>query len=78
MRSSSHLASVRYSFFVAGHTYSKANISSYITNDLGGGQEDNIIVTKVNFLGELEFDLLGLNSDMLYNISELTDYTLPE
>ncbi len=57
--------------------YQEGNIT-YIANGMGGGVEDNIIVTYVNNLGLVEFDLLGLNSDSLYEIIELSEYKLPE
>lgn len=64
-----------------------ANVDSYmyhqydnitlIANGMGGGIQDNIIITEVDSLGNLNFKLMGINNDNPFELAKLKEYELP-
>lgn len=56
--------------------YNYGNIT-LIANGMGGGEQDNIIITEVSSTGELNFKLLGINEGQPYELAELEEYELP-
>lgn len=62
---------------VSPFMYYKDDNVRLIASGMGGGQQDNVIVTEVDATGQLNFLLLGLNGEGLREITDLTSYTLP-
>jgi len=62
---------------VTPYMYYKYHNITLIANGVGGGQQDNIIVTEVDEDGGLDFKLLGINQGTPYEIENLKDYKLP-
>lgn len=62
---------------VASYMYYQYENITLIASGMGGGVEDNIIITEVGMDGRLKFSLLGLNGSEPYELGKLEEYELP-
>ena len=56
--------------------YNYSNIT-LIASGMGGGEQDNIIITEVDIEGKLNFKLLGINGEQPVELAGLEEYELP-
>lgn len=74
---------------VTPYAYYQQDNVTLIANGMGGGKEDNIIIVEVNNKGnrnnkrnveeqkKVNYKLLGLNKEELYELTDLEEYELP-
>jgi len=71
----------------AGDMGAKPSVDSYMYHSyknitliaigMGGGIDDNVVVTEVGEEGELRFRLLGISDGSLFDLADLKEYELP-
>jgi len=61
-----------------GFMYSKTQNITFIASGMGGREQDNFIVSRVNKDGSLNFELISLNGETTDALGKLEDYVFPQ